>query len=144
MTITQLLLVRFSKFKNVLTAQNFHYKGSSRTTLKYDVCIICRPLEEQTTSLQLEFYRRHFMTTQTLHGWITEALQYNKQLNIVFYYVEYNDHQGLYFSVCAKRNAHLISPPRGGGRPKIHMVNYVNGSSIHAQFFFSVENLQPF
>ncbi len=31
----------------------------------------------------------------------------------------------------------------GGGGPKIHMVDYVNGSSTHAQFF-SLKNLQPF
>ena len=28
----------------------------------------------------------------------------------------------------------FLQPP-GGGWPKIHMVDYVNGSSIHAQFF---------
>ena len=33
--------------------------------------------------------------------------------------------------------------PPGGGGPKIHMVDYVNWSSKHAQFFL-LKNLQPF
>ncbi len=49
-------------------------------------------------------------------------------------------------TVYSKRNAHLIpifcGPPGGGGQ-KIHMLDYVNGGSTHAQFF-SLKNLQPF
>ena len=48
---------------------------------------------------------------------------------------------------CVKRNTHLISiffcGPHRGGESKIHMVDYVDGSSTHAQFFSS-KSLQPF
>ena len=40
-------------------------------------------------------------------------------------------------------NSEFFGGPPGEGGPKIHMVDYVNWSSIHAQFF-SWENLQPF
>ena len=48
------------------------------------------------------------------------------------------------YAVCVKRNTHLIPdflwpghwpPAPGGGGPKIHMVDYLNGSSTHAQSF---------
>ena len=50
------------------------------------------------------------------------------------------------YSLCQKKrtfNPEFFCGPPGGGGPKIHMVNYVNGSSIYAQFFL-LENLQPF
>ena len=54
---------------------------------------------------------------------------------------------GISCTVCVKRNAHLFPiffhGPPGGGGPKIHIVDYVNGSSTNAQFF-SLKNLQPF
>ena len=37
----------------------------------------------------------------------------------------------------------LLCPPPGGGEPKIHMVDFVNGSSTCAKFF-SLNNLQQF
>ena len=43
------------------------------------------------------------------------------------------------FSVYSKRNAHLIRNflwPRGGGGPKIQMVDYVNGSSKSTNWMF--------
>ncbi len=40
-------------------------------------------------------------------------------------------------------NSEFFCDPHGGGGPKIHMVDYVNGGSSHAQFF-SLKNLQPF
>ena len=40
-------------------------------------------------------------------------------------------------------NSNFFHGPPGGGGQKIHMVDYVNGSSTHAQFF-SLKNLQPF
>ncbi len=50
-------------------------------------------------------------------------------------------------TVYSKRNAQKIwiffRGPPGGGGPKIHMVDYVNGSSTHAQFL-SLKNLQLF
>ncbi len=50
-------------------------------------------------------------------------------------------------TVCVKRNAHLFPiffvAHLGEGGPKIHMVDYVNGSSTRAQFFL-LKNLQPF
>ena len=50
------------------------------------------------------------------------------------------------YSLCQKKrtfNLEIFCGPPGGGGPKSHMVDYVNESSIHAQFF-SLENLQPF
>ncbi len=32
-------------------------------------------------------------------------------------------------------NSDFFLGPPGGGGPKLHMVDYVNGSSTHAQFF---------
>ena len=54
----------------------------------------------------------------------------------------------LWLTVYSKRNAHLmpnffVAPLVEGGGAKIHMVDYVNGSSTHAQFFL-LESLQPF
>ncbi len=40
-------------------------------------------------------------------------------------------------------NSNFFCGPPGGGEPKIHMVDYVNGSSTHAQFYL-LKNLQPF
>ena len=40
-------------------------------------------------------------------------------------------------------NSEFFVTPLEGQGPKIHMVDYGNGSSIHAKFF-SLENLQPF
>ncbi len=40
-------------------------------------------------------------------------------------------------------NSDFFRGPQGGEGPKIHMVDYVNESSTHAQFF-SLKNLQPF
>ena len=51
-----------------------------------------------------------------------------------------------YYSLFQKKrtfNAEFFSGPLVEGGPKIHMVDYVNGSSIHAQFFL-LENLQLF
>ncbi len=50
------------------------------------------------------------------------------------------------YSLCQKKrtfNSDFFPDAPGGGGPKIHMVNYVNGSSTHAQFF-SLQNLQLF
>ncbi len=50
------------------------------------------------------------------------------------------------YSLCQKKrtfNSDFFPGPPGGGGPKIHIVDYVNGSSAHAQFF-SLKNLQPF
>ncbi len=48
-------------------------------------------------------------------------------------------HMHLYkYSLCQKKctfNSEFFCGPPGEGRPKIHMVDYVNGSSTHAQFF---------
>ena len=57
----------------------------------------------------------------------------------------YDDCIVLYSLFQKKRtfNSEFFVALRGGGGPKIHMVDYVNVSSIHAQFF-SLENLQPF
>ncbi len=50
------------------------------------------------------------------------------------------------YSLCQKKrtfNSEFFRGPSGGGGPKIHMGDYVNGSSTHAKLF-SLENLQPF
>ncbi len=50
------------------------------------------------------------------------------------------------YSLCQKKrtfNSEFFCGPSGGAGPKIHMVDYVTGSSTHAQFY-SLKNLQPF
>ena len=52
----------------------------------------------------------------------------------------------LIYSLCQKKrtfNPEFFCGLPGGGGPKLHMVDYVNGNSTHAQFFPS-RNLQPF
>ncbi len=63
------------------------------------------------------------------------------------YYIKlYDYYQITGYSLFQKKrtfNSDYFRSPPGEGGPKIRMLNYVNGSSIHAQFF-SLENLQPF
>ncbi len=61
-------------------------------------------------------------------------------------FIAYGKVQVSPYSLCQKKrtfNLEFFCGPPGEGGPKTHMVDYVNGSSIHAQFF-SLENLQPF